>query len=236
MVDGTTLAYDANGNMLTGLNGRSITYDYANRPTSVSHAGQTTGFTYDGTGGRQSKVVDGVTTFYAGMAEIRNFGTPQEQLILQPHADFRLVDGVASYLHRDHLASVRAITDASGALVERTAYTPYGAEDNDPALANPIPEEHGFIGERFDASTGMQYLNARYYDPDLGRFIQPDWCLTAQARFPPLPVNGQAQNPLCAAIITLYHPKPGPVAMLAPRGGCDKRCRKPERCWHFASP
>ncbi|MEX0969849.1 MAG: hypothetical protein WD046_05315, partial [Paracoccaceae bacterium] len=60
-----------------------------------------------------------MTSFYAGMAEIRNFGTPSEQVILQPHADFRLVDGVASFLHRDHLASVRAITDASGALVER---------------------------------------------------------------------------------------------------------------------
>ena len=109
------------------------------------------------------------------MAEIRNFGTPSEQVILQPHADFRIVDGVASYMHRDHLASVRAITDVSGALVERTAYTPYGAEDNDPTLTNPTPDEHGFIGERFDASTGLQYLNARYYDPDLGRFIQPDW-------------------------------------------------------------
>ena len=41
--------------------------------------------------------------------------------------------------------------------------------------AQSIPEEHSFIGERFDASTGLLFLNARYYDPDLGRFIQPDW-------------------------------------------------------------
>ncbi|MBL1437667.1 MAG: RHS repeat-associated core domain-containing protein [Rhodobacteraceae bacterium] len=41
---------------------------------------------------------------------------------------------------------------------------------------NPItPEEHSFIGERFDVSTGLLYLNARYYDPAIGRFIQPDW-------------------------------------------------------------
>jgi RHS repeat-associated protein len=32
----------------------------------------------------------------------------------------------------------------------------------------------GFIGERPDPETGMQYLNARYYDPALGRFISPD--------------------------------------------------------------
>ncbi|NOX72563.1 MAG: hypothetical protein GXP03_02680 [Alphaproteobacteria bacterium] len=30
-------------------------------------------------------------------------------------------------------------------------------------------------GERFDRDAGLQYLNARYYDPELGRFIQPDW-------------------------------------------------------------
>ncbi|NOX72874.1 MAG: hypothetical protein GXP03_04400 [Alphaproteobacteria bacterium] len=30
-------------------------------------------------------------------------------------------------------------------------------------------------GERFDTDAGLQYLNARHYDPELGRFIQPDW-------------------------------------------------------------
>ena len=36
-------------------------------------------------------------------------------------------------------------------------------------------ESKGFIGERYDDETGLSYLNARYYDPLLGRFIQPDW-------------------------------------------------------------
>ena len=30
-------------------------------------------------------------------------------------------------------------------------------------------------GERYEEDAGLQYLNARYYDPELGRFIQPDW-------------------------------------------------------------
>ena len=42
----------------------------------------------------------------------------------------------------------------------------------DPAA---VPETKGFIGERFDADAGLQYLNARYYDPKLAMFIQPDW-------------------------------------------------------------
>jgi RHS repeat-associated protein len=37
------------------------------------------------------------------------------------------------------------------------------------------PEPTGFIGERHDAETGLLFLNARYYDPVLARFISPDW-------------------------------------------------------------
>ncbi|MGB3314304.1 MAG: RHS repeat-associated core domain-containing protein [Albidovulum sp.] len=36
-------------------------------------------------------------------------------------------------------------------------------------------ETKGFIGERFDSDAGLSYLNARYYDPKLAMFIQPDW-------------------------------------------------------------
>ncbi|MFZ7091490.1 RHS repeat-associated core domain-containing protein, partial [Primorskyibacter sp. 2E233] len=36
-------------------------------------------------------------------------------------------------------------------------------------------EDKGWIGERYDAGVGLQYLNARYYDPELAVFIQPDW-------------------------------------------------------------
>ncbi|MCB2130875.1 MAG: RHS repeat-associated core domain-containing protein [Rhodobacteraceae bacterium] len=36
-------------------------------------------------------------------------------------------------------------------------------------------ETKGFIGERYDDTSGLQYLNARYYDPRLGMFLQPDW-------------------------------------------------------------
>ena len=82
-------------------------------------------------------------------------------------------------MHRDHLSSVRLITNAAGQVEQATSYTPFG----DPTTANTAstPEEHSFIGERFDTSTGLLYLNARYYDPALGRFMQPDWWEVRQA-------------------------------------------------------
>jgi RHS repeat-associated protein len=44
-------------------------------------------------------------------------------------------------------------------------------------VLNPLTpsEPKGFIGERTDPETGLTYLNARYYDAALGRFLSPDW-------------------------------------------------------------
>ncbi|MCF6305449.1 MAG: hypothetical protein L3J33_08765 [Rhodobacteraceae bacterium] len=155
-VDGSPLAYDANGNMTLGLASKAITYNYANEPTQVVFAGQTTTYTYGPGAIRQTKVVDGVTTFYTSIAEIRNFGTASETIILQPHADFRITNAggaseAISYLHRDHLASVRLITNAAGISEQSNSYTPFGDPDTQTLLATAIPEE------RFDASTGLLF-------------------------------------------------------------------------------
>lgn len=84
------------------------------------------------------------------------------------------------FLHRDHLASVKLTTDATGCVASRSAYRPYG--DRTQAEAPSIPgrspavpaEPRGFIGERHDPETGLLYLHARYYDPLIGRFLSPD--------------------------------------------------------------
>ncbi|MFN0115997.1 MAG: RHS repeat-associated core domain-containing protein [Paracoccaceae bacterium] len=46
-----------------------------------------------------------------------------------------------------------------------------------PRRAPPVRARRGtgFIGQRFDEDAGLLYLNARYYDPKLGLFVQPDW-------------------------------------------------------------
>jgi RHS repeat-associated protein len=60
------------------------------------------------------------------------------------------------------------VTNMAGAVTERTGYAAFG----EPKPATSLPK--GYIGERPDVETGMLYLNARYYDPALGRFISPD--------------------------------------------------------------
>ena len=48
-----TLSYDANGNMLQGLDAKIMTYDGENRPLSVSYLGKKTCYVYGADGARQ---------------------------------------------------------------------------------------------------------------------------------------------------------------------------------------
>ncbi|MFZ1680521.1 MAG: RHS repeat-associated core domain-containing protein [Rhizobiaceae bacterium] len=81
-----------------------------------------------------------------------------------------IVEGTAiRVLHRDHLASVRFVTDGAGGLVEGTGYAAFGER-----LNGAITTQRGYIGQRHDPETGLVYLNARYHDPVFGRFVSPD--------------------------------------------------------------
>jgi RHS repeat-associated protein len=95
-----------------------------------------------------------------------------------PHPNFRVVGsgaGAATYfMHRDHLASVKAETDRDGALAQSSLYKPYGDRIETKLIAATPSDPKGFTGERHDAETGLIYLHARYYDPQLGRFLSPD--------------------------------------------------------------
>jgi RHS repeat-associated protein len=73
------------------------------------------------------------------------------------------------YIHTDALGSPIAITNASGVVIERTVYEPYGA-----VLNRPLNNRPGYTGHVEDAVTGLNYMQQRYYDPQLGRFLSND--------------------------------------------------------------
>lgn len=77
-----------------------------------------------------------------------------------------------TYFHNDISGSPVLATDASGALVWKENYRPYGDRLNNQAGSSD--NDLGFAGRPFDAATGLSYMGARYYDPTLARFLQVD--------------------------------------------------------------
>jgi len=174
-VDGQAFAYDANGNMTKGLDGRIMTYDAENRPLSVSYNGVTTSYVYSADGGRLKQTTSGpgqptTTTAYFGLVEIQNWGQgSKEEVITYPYDGLRLVNGALEVMYRDQLG-------CNSEEIKNATYAPFGTIDervSSTGLAT-AEETKGFIGERFDAGAGLQYLNARYYDPELASFIPAD--------------------------------------------------------------
>ena len=75
-----------------------------------------------------------------------------------------------SYLHTDHLGSVVAKTNEAGLVTERYHYTPFG-QPEDPSILN---NEVSYTGHVYDDDINLTYMQARYYDPVIGRFYSND--------------------------------------------------------------
>jgi RHS repeat-associated protein len=77
-----------------------------------------------------------------------------------------------TYFHNDLTGSPLAATDASGHVLWRESYRPYGERLVNSASAKG--NDVWFASRRQDVETGLVYMGARYYDPVAGRFVSID--------------------------------------------------------------
>ena len=185
----TIYNYDDNGNLIfeeTGEN--SITYDWVNDGenrlvgVTISDGDETTDidYQYNYRGVRVGQVVDGVETrfliddlqTYAQVLEEYDATGNLQAAYVYGHDLISQQQGTQQFFyHVDGLGSTRALTDASGQVLDTYAYDAYG---NLLSHFGDSNNAYLFAGEQRDSQTDLDYLRARYYDPNIGRFISAD--------------------------------------------------------------
>jgi len=81
------------------------------------------------------------------------------------------------YYYKNIFGDVLGIMNSNGTMVVRYAYDAWGNPiSTTGAMANTLGQDNPFRyrGYYYDTETGLYYLNARYYNPEWGRFISID--------------------------------------------------------------
>nr|WP_323134523.1 RHS repeat-associated core domain-containing protein [Xanthomonas campestris] len=164
------LSYDPQGN-LKNKNGQVYTFDYGNRLRDVTGKES---YAYDAYGrrtvaGRPTTLTAQVYTqagqlFYSDASG--KGGT--EHIYLNGSLLATRNAGAIKFQHTDALGSPIAVTDAASQVVERTDYQPYGSP------IGKTVDGIGYTGHAMDGATGLTYMQQRYYDQELGRFLSVD--------------------------------------------------------------
>jgi RHS repeat-associated protein len=197
-VTGTTLSYDGNGNLTSDGRGRTYVFDAENvlRTATVSGTG-TTDYRYYADGTRAEKIapgnlssqfyymgglgyLDAGDTEFAANQEIAEYdgATLLRRYVRLPGSvdeAFLMIDQSLPagdrerWAHPNRLGSTIVISDSTGAVIDTHTYAPFGqAGEGDGGFP------FRFTGQKLDPETGLYYYKARYYDPELGRFLQTD--------------------------------------------------------------
>jgi RHS repeat-associated protein len=173
--NGQTLTFDLNGN-LTSDGTTTYTWNARNQLVGMSRSGLTAGFAYDGTGRRQSTTLNGtaMTFLYDGLNAVKTTDPGGSILLLSGlglDAHLLRTDGAGSVsLLTDALGSTVALADATGATTTSYTYDPFGTTTTAGASSANRSQYTG----RENDGTGLYYYRARYYHPQLPRFISED--------------------------------------------------------------
>ncbi|PST26104.1 hypothetical protein C7U60_03455 [Mesorhizobium plurifarium] len=190
-IDGKPLnpAYDKMGNLLSTSAPSlafSAAYDGRNRLQSFTNGngGAAAKFAYDHAGNRVWRQdLAGVDYIYLSpqFRQTTKDGTTVSETVLHGGlgpAYTRQVSAdttTETYLHGDARHSLTFTSDASGSASSWFLYNAYGA----PVGRDAGSPDYGFMGQPYDADTGLYYFNQRYYHPVLARFTRPDTLYSA---------------------------------------------------------
>ncbi len=170
-----TLTFDNNGNTISETS-PAVQYgwDAANRLVTITQGANVTTFVYDGRGRRVGEKLNGAFVkrwLWCGLelCEERNAAGNTVTKRFFPWGE--QINGVKYYFTKDHLGSVREMTDSAGAIKARYAYDPYGRRTK---LSGNREADFGFTGFYYHAASGLSMAPFRTYNAELGRWLSRD--------------------------------------------------------------
>lgn len=169
----------------------SVSYNSVRMPVEIVEDGKIYTITYNGENNRIKSLYKEnnatvFTKYYSGpYEEIQKGSSSQKNYYIYAGGKIVAVykDGTSDagmyYFHNDHLGSPWLITNASGNEVQRLNYDAWGRRRDALNWYNysSLPEmkfDRGFTGHEHLEMFGLINMNARLYDPVLGRFLSPD--------------------------------------------------------------
>lgn len=177
-VNGTSLTYDSNGNVLI-YGDKSFTWSSGRNLESIVDGDSEYSYTYDENGIRTSKTVNDVTTYFNtrdGVILSQTDGTNTMYFQYDTNGTPLgfILNGTQYFYITNQMGDVISITDAQGNELAQYSYDEWGntlsTSDNDIANINPLR----YRGYYYDSETGYYYLQSRYYDANICRFINAD--------------------------------------------------------------
>ena len=163
----------------------TYTYDAENRLVSRTDAGGTTTYAYDGQGALAKKVQGALTTSYVGdVYELKGASVTKYYWFSGRRVAMRS-SGVLRYLLADHLGSTTVLTNDTGGLLFSKTYYPFGRRKTGP-IQFELATDKQFTGHQRETDE-LYFMKSRFYDPVIGRFLQPDTIV-------PEPGNPQSLN------------------------------------------
>jgi RHS repeat-associated protein len=174
--DSTSFTYDDNGN-LTGDGTTTYIWNARGQLTGLS-GGASASFQYDGLGRRRGKTIASTTTqfLYDGLnlvQELNSGGTPTANVLTGLGIDetfTRALSGGTETLLGDALGSTIALADGDGDVRTEYTFDPFGATTTSGASSTNAAQ---FTGRENDL-TGLSFYRARFYNPQLQRFVSED--------------------------------------------------------------
>ena len=174
--NGQAITYDEQGNPLTYL-GHTLTWEKGRQLKSFdSHT-----YTYNANGIRTSKTVNGVKHNYTleGSKILRETWGYNELVTLfdnEENVCGLVYNDEPYYFMKNLQGDVIAITDRGGLVVARYSYDAWGVctVEQDSAYCIGGINPYRYRGYYYDSEIGMYYLQSRYYDPVVGRFVNAD--------------------------------------------------------------